>query len=112
MTEIRLATVADRATLADCLASAFSEDPLFTWMAGAGPNKPLEPKLRIIFDAFAIPDRFQVTYEGQTLLDTGFVSGGGAQRLTYSGSSTQVTVTVIGNANIGTAWTYIVNCPT
>jgi GNAT superfamily N-acetyltransferase len=48
--------MADRATLTDALASAFSEDPLFTWMAGAGPNTPLEPKLRIVFDAFLKPD--------------------------------------------------------
>ena len=40
------------ATLASALASAFSEDPLFTWMAGAGPTKPLEPKMRTMFDAF------------------------------------------------------------
>lgn len=52
MPTIRPATAADRAKLADSLASAFSEDPLFTWMAGAGPNKALEPKLRIIFGAF------------------------------------------------------------
>jgi GNAT superfamily N-acetyltransferase len=52
MTTIRPATAADRAMLGDALASAFSEDPLFTWMAGAGPDKPLEPKLRIVFDAF------------------------------------------------------------
>jgi GNAT superfamily N-acetyltransferase len=52
MTTIRPATAADRAKLADSLASAFSEDPLFTWMAGAGPNKAVEPKMRIIFDAF------------------------------------------------------------
>jgi GNAT superfamily N-acetyltransferase len=56
MPEIRPATLADRATLAECLASAFSEDPLFAWMAGVGPNKPLEPKLRIVFDAFAKPE--------------------------------------------------------
>lgn len=52
MTTIRPATAVDRATLADSLASAFSEDPLFNWMAAAGPNKPLEPKVRIIFDTF------------------------------------------------------------
>lgn len=38
--------------MADSLASAFSEDPLFTWMAGAGPGKPLQPRMRAIFDAF------------------------------------------------------------
>ena len=52
MTAIRVATAADRAKVAGSLASAFSEDPLFTWMSGAGPNKPLEPKMRLIFDAF------------------------------------------------------------
>ncbi len=52
MTTIRSATSSDRAKLADALASAFSQDPLFTWMAGAGPNKPLEPKLRVLFDTF------------------------------------------------------------
>jgi len=52
MTTIRPATSSDRAKLADALASAFSQDPLFTWMAGAGPNKPLEPKLRVLFDTF------------------------------------------------------------
>jgi len=52
MTTIRPATSADRATVASALASAFSDDPLFTWMAGAGPDKPLEPKMRRMFDAF------------------------------------------------------------
>jgi GNAT superfamily N-acetyltransferase len=52
MTTIRPATAADRATLADSLASAFSEDPLFSWMAGAGPNRPLQPRVRVVFDAF------------------------------------------------------------
>jgi GNAT superfamily N-acetyltransferase len=56
MSTIRSATVADRAALADSLASAFSEDPLFTWMAGAAPGTSVEPKLRIIFDAFLKPE--------------------------------------------------------
>ena len=38
--------------LADSLASAFSEDPLFNWMAGTGPDKPFGPRGRIIFDTF------------------------------------------------------------
>ena len=52
MTTVRAATAGDRARLAESLASAFAEDPLFTWMAGAGPNKPLEPKMRILFETF------------------------------------------------------------
>lgn len=56
MTTIRPATAADRATLVSALASAFSEDPLFSWMAGSVPKETLEPKLRIVFDAFVKPD--------------------------------------------------------
>ena len=40
------------------------------------------------------PDRFQIVYEGQTLLDTGFVSGASTRDIAFSGSSTTVTVTV------------------
>jgi GNAT superfamily N-acetyltransferase len=52
MTEIRPATVADRAMLADSLASAFAEDPLFRWMAGGATGTAFEPKVRVVFDAF------------------------------------------------------------
>ena len=52
MTTVRPATAADRTILADSLASAFSEDPLFSWMAGAEPNEPLKPKLSSLFDTF------------------------------------------------------------
>ena len=51
MATIRSATAAERATIAGALASAFSDDPLFTWMAKAGPDRPLEPKMRRMFDA-------------------------------------------------------------
>jgi GNAT superfamily N-acetyltransferase len=50
MADIRPATPADRETLATSLASAFSEDPLFGWIAG--PKAPLEDRMRIFFDAF------------------------------------------------------------
>jgi hypothetical protein len=52
MTIIRSAAPADRTKVVASLASAFADDPLFNWMAGTGPGKPLEPKLRILFDAF------------------------------------------------------------
>lgn len=51
MTTVR-ATAADRAELADSLASAFSQDPLFRWMAGVAPDQAVGPKLRVVFDAF------------------------------------------------------------
>jgi GNAT superfamily N-acetyltransferase len=52
MTTVRAATPSDRAALTAALASAFSDDPLFRWMAGAAPDQPLAPKMRIMFDAF------------------------------------------------------------
>lgn len=61
------------------------------------------------YDAFSVPDRFQVVYEGQTLLDTGSVSGSATRTLSFSGSSSVVTVTVTGPS--GTAWNYTVSCP-
>lgn len=50
MVVTRRATVSDRAQLVEALASAFSEDPLFGWIAG--PKAPLEARMRIFFDAF------------------------------------------------------------
>jgi hypothetical protein len=61
------------------------------------------------FEAFSVPDRFEVIYMGDTLLDTGPVSGGAALGLSYSGSSSLVTVIVTGPS--GTAWNYALNCP-
>ena len=52
MSTVRAATAADRATLAASLASAFSEDPLFRWVAGVAPTQTIEPKMRTMFDAF------------------------------------------------------------
>lgn len=52
MATIEPATLADRERLADSLASAFSDDPLFTWMFGGAQSKPLEPRMRALFGAF------------------------------------------------------------
>lgn len=61
------------------------------------------------YQAFSVPDRFQVIHQGNTLLDTGSVSGGATVSLTFSGSPL-ITVIVIGSAP-GTAWNYTVGCP-
>ncbi|MHB8647719.1 MAG: hypothetical protein ACYDAR_18210 [Thermomicrobiales bacterium] len=67
---------------------------------------------RFVFswDAFAIPDKYDIFYQGVLLFSTGFVSFTGTQTITYSGTSTRVTVVVTGS-NAFTAWTYVVNCP-
>ena len=64
------------------------------------------------YDAFSVPDRFDITYEGNTIFTTGgFVSGSASVNVPFNGSSTTVTVTVIGSSP-GTIWNYTVNCPT
>ncbi|MFP5326996.1 MAG: GNAT family N-acetyltransferase [Acidimicrobiia bacterium] len=52
MTAVRIASAADRESLANSLASAFSDDPLFRWMLGAAPDQGLGKPLRVLFDAF------------------------------------------------------------
>lgn len=62
------------------------------------------------YQAFSVPDRFDVIYEGAVIYTTGQpVSGGATVPITYSGASTQVTVVVTGPS--GTAWNYLVACP-
>jgi GNAT superfamily N-acetyltransferase len=68
MNSVRPATSADRSRLADSLASAFSEDPLFRWIAGVGPTTSVKPKMRTLFDTFlkldlARPDHLVFTDE-------------------------------------------------
>ena len=76
------------------------------------------------YDAINVPDRFEVIYQGVHLHDTGFVPspyprpigvpptipGTATVNLTYSGTSTLVTVIVTGSAP-NTAWDYEVRCP-
>jgi hypothetical protein len=63
------------------------------------------------YEAFTVPDRFEVIYQGVALLDTGFVAGNATHSLTYSGASTQVTVKVTGNLTSSSQWQYTVACP-
>lgn len=62
------------------------------------------------WDAFSIPDKFDVSYQGTLLFSTGFVSFTGTHTITYSGTSTKITVVVTGS-DAFTAWNYVVNCP-
>jgi hypothetical protein len=64
------------------------------------------------YDAFGVPDRFDISYEGRQIFSTGsFVSGSASVNIPYSGSSTVITVVVTGSSP-GTLWTYTVGCPT
>ena len=65
------------------------------------------------YDTYWQEDQILVRYQGATLFDTGCVGATASKTLTYSGSSTQITVQVIPNCKggSGTAWNYTVACP-
>lgn len=63
------------------------------------------------YDAYSIPDAFEIKYEGNVIYTTnGPVSGTNTVQVPYSGASSQVSVTVTG-PDSGTAWEYEVRCP-
>lgn len=71
------------------------------------------------YDTMSVPDQIIITYEGQTLYDTGCVGSTNSTTysatvpISYSGSSSQILVTVNGDCtNTGsTQWTYNISCP-
>lgn len=65
------------------------------------------------WETYTQKDRITVSYEGKTLFDSGCVGANGTQNLSYSGTSTFVTVTVQPNCagGSGTAWNFTVYCP-
>ena len=48
------------------------------------------------WEAYAIPDQFYVLYNGVTIYTTGKVSNNGSHSISYSGSSSTVTIVVVG----------------
>jgi len=64
-----------------------------------------------VYDAYGIPDQFDIYYEGNLIYTTGgAVSGSATVPVSYSGTATSITVVVTGPS--GTAWDYVVSCPT
>jgi murein DD-endopeptidase MepM/ murein hydrolase activator NlpD len=66
------------------------------------------------YNTYSIRDQMVVSYEGKTLFDTGCVGASGSVSLTYSGTSTTITVQVTPNCaggTSGTQWDFTVGCP-
>jgi hypothetical protein len=62
------------------------------------------------YNAYIEPDRFEIIYEGKTILNTGNVSGSGSRSVSFSGSSKTATVRVTGSSST-TVWDYTLYCP-
>ena len=61
---------------------------------------------------FTIPDRLQIIYEGQNLIDTGLVSGNDETHVPFDGNSAIVDVILTGNQDISsTSWHYTITYP-
>lgn len=64
------------------------------------------------YEHYTIPDRFVITYEGRTLLDTGFTGGHTTETIEVpQGNSDTIQIQTITN-NSGTAWWYDVTVET
>ena len=66
------------------------------------------------YNTYTVKDRMVVSYDGRVLFDTGCVGRASSTTLTYSGTSTAITVQVIPNCSgptSGTLWVYTVECP-
>jgi len=64
------------------------------------------------YQAYSVPDRFDIYYQGTLIYTTGGpVSGGATVPVTF-GPGTETFVTVVVTGPSGTAWDYVVNCPT
>ena len=71
-----------------------------------------EGELQVAYEMFGVPDRLQVIYEGQSLIDTGFVSGSKEISVPFRGDSAVVDVILTGNQDIAsTRWNYTITCP-
>ena len=70
------------------------------------PSEALD--LEFIWEAYFVPDAFTVKFCGDTVVDTGSVSGGGKSCLQKPDGCTSVEVTVVGPE--GTAWGYTIKC--
>ncbi|NEQ96236.1 MAG: hypothetical protein F6K30_05865 [Cyanothece sp. SIO2G6] len=69
-------------------------------------------EIRLEYEAFDVPDRFQIFYEGREILDTGLISYSDTLVIPFSGRSGRVGVSVTGNPNIPTTqWNYTLYCP-
>jgi hypothetical protein len=63
------------------------------------------------YQAFSIPDQFDIYFEGTLIYTTGSpVSGGDTVPVTY-GPGTSTTIDVVVTGPPGTAWNYTVSCP-
>ncbi|MEL6384717.1 MAG: hypothetical protein AAFQ89_20110 [Cyanobacteria bacterium J06626_18] len=69
-------------------------------------------EIELEYEMFAAPDRLQIIYEGQEILDTDFVSGNNELTIPYAGESSRMEVIVTGNVETATTeWNYTLSCP-
>ncbi|MBF0633744.1 MAG: hypothetical protein HQK85_03715 [Nitrospinae bacterium] len=59
----------------------------------------------LTYEAYTVPDQFQIIYEGSVIFDSGVTSGGGSTTIDVGGSSPYVTIRVM-TPDSGTAWVW------
>ncbi len=83
--------------------SAGPQDNVIDGSAAVAGKTVTGVRVTLNYEAYGIPDRFQIIYQGSTLADSGNVSGSGSIQGTGGGTSPQVTIRVL-TPQGGTAW--------
>ena len=68
----------------------------------------LDNEISFSFDFYGIPDRFIIRYDGNTIVDTGFVSYDRTDTVTIKRGTADTFEVIVATADEGTAWEYTV----
>lgn len=85
--------------------SGAPQDTVIDGSAAVAGKSVTGVRVTLNYEAFGIPDRFQIIYQGSTIGDTGNVSGNGTLQRTAGGTAAQVIIRVT-TPQGGTSWNW------
>lgn len=83
--------------------SGIPQDQVIDGTALVGARTVQGIRCTLSYNAYSVPDQFQIIYEGNVIFDSGDISGSGVAQPIAAGTSPQVMIRVI-TATGGTAW--------
>ena len=81
------------------------QDKVIDVSSKLGGAKVTSVEITLTYEAYSVPDQFQIIYEGNTIFDSGNISGSSTVTKSASGSSPKITVRVLTRRS-GTAWNW------
>lgn len=86
--------------------SAAPQDQVLNGAGLVGNRKVTGVKVTVHYEAYGIPDTFQILYNGAAIANSGSVSGSGTLTGSGQGNAAQVTIRVISSNDKSTQWTW------